>query len=510
MTRNHIAASSDRRARAHFAVPVALILFGLLFASLGGAAQKSAPPRKDRKPAKRVETLKVEKTASAPEKRETAVSPAELSLPPVEEYELGNGLKVFYIRDELPQFSIVASVGFGKLYEGRLNAGVSDLLARALTLGGSKRYPGDRLHEAVESVGGRIAINASWETVSISIRVLERHADLALDIMADLLADPALDERSIADARAMMIEGIRRKVDSPSLLAIEKVREIIFDGTGYGSVPSEQSVNSISQAELRTAFNNHFRAANMAIGVVGTPAAMAVRERLEKALSTIERGERVSYPFDAEKAASAVRAGTKKIYFIERPVPQATIVVGTLAPPLADPDSYALGVMNFILGEGSFSSRLVREIRVNRGLSYVVQSVLRQRKDTGIFLAFAQTNTAESPLTLRLILENMEKMTSSPVTPDELTWARQSMINSYIFEFETPLSVLEKYMTVYQMGLPFSYIADYQRKVAGVGPDAVLAGGKKLFGQGAVRLVLGDKALKKELATFGEVVVVRP
>ncbi|RPI96281.1 MAG: hypothetical protein EHM32_03540 [Spirochaetales bacterium] len=84
------------------------------------------------------------------------------------------------------------------------------------------------------------------------------------------------------------------------------------------------------------------------------------------------------------------------------------------------------------------------------------------------------------------------------------------MINSYIFEFETPLAVLEKYMTVYHMGLPFSYITEYQRNVAGVGADAVLESGKQLFSQGTVRLVLGEGALKKELAKFGEVVVVRP
>jgi zinc protease len=508
MSSNYTANGSGRRARARFVVPIALLLLGMLFASLGDAAPKSTPPKKPRKPVKQAETRKAEVPAPSPEKRE--VRPTELSLPPVAEFELENGLKIFYIRDELPQFSVVASAGFGKLYEGRLNAGISDLLAKGLTLGGSKRYPGDRLHEAVESVGGRIAISASWETVNISIRVLERHADLALDIMADLLTDPALDERSIADAKAMMVEEISRKKDSPSTLAIEKVREIIFDGVGYGSVPREQSVNSISQAELRTAFNNHFRAGNMAIGVVGAVESAAARGRIEKALSGVARGERVAYRFDAEKAAAAVRAGTKKIYFIERPVPQATIVVGTLAPPMAAPASYSLGVMNFILGEGSFSSRLVREIRVNRGLSYVVQSVLRQRKETGVFLAFAQTNTAQSPLTLRLILENMGKIASSPVTPDELAWARQSMINSYIFEFETPLAVLEKYMTVYHMGLPFSYITEYQRNVAGVGADAVLESGKQLFSQGAVRLVLGEGALKKELEKFGEVVVVRP
>jgi len=483
----------------------ALMLTGFLVSSLGNAAQKAAPTRK---PAKRTESQKAESprpAADAP-----AVRPLELSLPPVEQYELENGLRVFGIRDELPQFTIVASASFGKLYEGRMNAGLSELLARALTLGGSKRYPGDRLHEAIERVGGRITIAASWETVGISIRVLERHADLALDILTDLLTDPALDERAIADAKALMVEEIRRKNDSPSTLAVEKLREIMFDGVGYGSNPSEQSVSAIGQAELRTAFNNHFRAANMVVGVVTGPGTADARARIEKALAARERGARVNYRFDADRAAAAVRAGSKRIYFIEKPVPQATIVVGALAPPLADPSSHSLGVMNYILGEGSFSSRLVREIRVNRGLSYAVQSVLRQRRDTGIFLALAQTNTAQSPLTLRLMLENMEKMASSPVTPAELSWARQAMINSYIFEFETPLSVLEKYMTVHQMGLPFSYITDYQRRIAAVDADGVRGAAKTLFGSGAVRLVLGDAALKKELSRCGEVVVVRP
>lgn len=496
------------RTRRRVLVPAALALMAMLASLPGGAAPKAAPARKPARPVKQAERPKTE--ASRVEADVPVVAPAELSLPPVEEYELENGLKVFGIRDELPQFSIVAGASFGKLYEGRMNAGLSELLAKALTLGGSKRYPGDRLHDAIESIGGRITIEASWETVGISIRVLERHADLALDILADLLENPALDERSIADAKAILIEEIRRKNDSPAALAVEKLREIMFDGMGYGSNPSEQSIKSIGQAELRTAFNNHFRAANMVVGTVSGPDAAGTRARVEKALSKLERGARVNYRFDADRAVSAMRAGSKRIYFIRRPIPQATIVVGTLAPPLADPSSHALGVMNYILGEGSFSSRLMREIRVNRGLSYAVQSVLRQRRDTGIFLALAQTNTAQSPLTLRLILENMERMESSPVTRDELAWARQAMINSYIFEFETPLSVLEKYMTVYQMGLPFSYITDYQRGIAGVDAEGVRRAAGALFGRGSVRLVLGDPSLERELARFGEVVVLRP
>ena len=102
-------------------------------------------------------------------------------------------------------------------------------------------------------------------------------------------------------------------------------------------------------------------------------------------------------------------------------------------------------MMNYILGGGSFTSRLMREIRVKRGLSYSVQSIIRFRKNTGIFLAFAQTKYETTDSALSLLLENTGLMSEEMVTDEEIKWTNESIKNSYIFEFDTPQSILNKY-----------------------------------------------------------------
>src|SRR4030042_1123729 len=97
-----------------------------------------------------------------------------VKLPPVETARLGNGIRLFYIKDDLPQVSIVVSIGFGRLYEKKENAGISELIASTISLGGSENYPGESLHEKIDQMGGRLSVSSSWEGTVISIKVLDR------------------------------------------------------------------------------------------------------------------------------------------------------------------------------------------------------------------------------------------------------------------------------------------------------------------------------------------------
>ncbi|TAL30963.1 MAG: insulinase family protein [Spirochaetes bacterium] len=448
------------------------------------------------------------------EARPQAVKPAsvamELSLPPVESFLAGNGMKMFFMRDELPQVTIVLSAGYGRLYENARTAGMAELMAKSVILGGSKKYPGEALHTVVESVGGRIGIEAGWETTVISIRMLARHAGLAFDIVSDLVKNPNFDAKYIGDARGMLIEGVRRKMDSPEAIAFEKVRELIFAGTGYGAVTTEKSLNSITAEEMARAWRIYFRGGNIIAGMSSSIAINDLREMAMGVFGDVMKGEGLPYPADRIKIEGDVRNQAKKIFLVPKAVPQATIVMGTVAPPVGDPRAYALSVMNYILGEGSFNSRLMQEIRVKRGLSYSVQSIMRFRRDLGLFLAFAQTRTDQADQAFDLMLQNVRLMATAPVSGEELDWARSSMIYSYIFDFETPLEVLAQYSMVQYNRLPERYLADYTKMIGAVTKEMVLAGADELLKNGLVRVVVGDESLKGPLSKFGEVVVVQP
>lgn len=450
-------------------------------------------------------------TVSPAAKKKAAEKPRiNLTLPRVITRTLGNGLRTFYIRDELPQLTLIASIGYGKLHENSGNAGTSELLARMLVLSGSKKYPGEKLSAAVEGIGGRINIQGSWENIVITVRVLERHSDLAWDVISDLLKNPNFSEPYFSDAKSLIYERIRRRRDNPAELAFEKLRQVIFMGSGYGSISTEGSVRSIALNDLVSLWKSHAAGRNIMFGISGPMDNRTVADIAEKKLGDIQAGTVSSYRINKSAVLTSVKKSSGRIYLIPRPIPQATVVVGTVAPDIKDPCVYPLRIMDYILGGGSFNSRLTREIRVKRGLSYAVQSIIRFRKETGVFFAFAQTRNEQAKTTLSLLLDNISRMAKEPVSSGELSWAIDATINSYIFEFETPLDVLGQNLETAYYGFPSSFLTEYPDRIKKVTIADVAKSSCELFGHGLVSLVVGGEELKKSLASLGEVVVLNP
>lgn len=430
-----------------------------------------------------------------------------IHLPRVETLETNKGLRVFYIKDDLPQLTIAVSVGFGTLYEHSKNAGTAELIARTLMQGGSKKYPADRLYQSIESVGGRLAIQPSWERTIISLRVLERHAELAFDIIADLLTHPNLNSEYIENARALILDRVRRGKDKPFHVAFEKAREIIFNGKGYGAVVKEKTINAITRNEMVKAWQRYFKARNIIIGI-STSIDLQRIKRLLSRFDSLEEGENREYDADYPSSIASVSERSNYIYLIPRDIPQATIVVGTIAPDIRDEGIYALEVMNYILGGSSFNSRLMREIRVKRGLSYAVESILKHRKKAGVFFAYAQTNYEKVSITLSLLLENIRKIAEERISSGELKFARESINNSYIFEFDTSLNILSKFIAMEYNGLPTSFITDYPKQINAVNGEEVLRRSEKLFKNGLIKVVVGKKELQSRLKSYGTVFVI--
>ncbi len=431
-----------------------------------------------------------------------------LNLPAVKQIALPNGISAYYIRDDLPVLTLTAAVGYGSLYEDIKTAGTASLLAKTLSLAGSKKYPGPALYEAVESLGGKLSVSSSWEQTTISVTVLARHAEKAFDIVSSIVSEPNLDEKYINDARALIIEGIRRKQDQAQLVAFDKLRELIFNGKGYGATETEGSVRAIRREDLAAVTARCFNGGNTLVGISASLPENEVRALASKYFSTIAKGSRQEYRVSREEALSSVREKAGKIFLIVREIPQATITMGTVAPPIRDESIFPLALMNYILGEGSFNSRLMKEIRVKRGLSYSVASVLRPRRETGAFLAYAQTKTEMADRTTAIMFDTIRSMAEKPVSGEDMKWANESIANSYIFEFDTSLHVLEKYLFLHYNGLDESYLRTFLGRIRAVRADQIVESAKTLLGSGLVTVVVGDRSLRDRLSKFGEVKVI--
>jgi zinc protease len=426
----------------------------------------------------------------------------EIIFPVVEKSKTANGLKVFYIKNELPKVVIAVSFGFGKLYENKGNAGISKLFAKTLSLAGSKKYPGEKLHKKIDTLGAKLNIISSWENTIISIEILDRYTEIGFNIISDLILNPNFEDKFIVIAKSIMIDEIKRKKDNPHRLAVDKAKEIIFNGEGYGAVPTIKNITSITKNDLKSIWSKYLVSKNTLMGISSPREISYLKDIVNKKFGSIKSGEQLDYTINNSKISSQIKKNSKKIYFIPKQVEQATIIVGSVAPDIHYENKYSLSLMNYILGGGSFNSRLMKEIRVKRGLAYSVWSVVRFRKNAGIFLAGAQTGNNSAEEVLSLIMGNIEKTYKEEIKDDELNWAKSSIKNSYIFNFDTHLNILNNFIEIEYNNLDSDYYKVYIDNIFNVNSKLIQNESRNLFKNGLIKVVLG----KPEL---GEIIILK-
>ncbi len=429
-------------------------------------------------------------------------------MPPVSSTRLANGMRIYYIKNDLPVLTIAVSAGFGTLYEGKENAGISSLITKSLSLGGSKKYPGNRLYQEIESMGGRFSVQSSWENITLTLKVLSRYSGKAMEILSDVIMNPNFEKRSFETARSILIDKIKRRKDNPADLGFLKIRELIFDGEGYGSVSKISLMRSFTLKDIKDSWEKQMSGENIVVGVSSPDVFEETAALTKRYLSGVKKGRRIRYSVDYNRLKSIVKKKRTNIYLVKKKIPQATVIFGTVAPDIHYSGNYSLALLNYILGGGSFNSRLVREIRVKKGYAYVTQSIIRNRGASGIFLAYTQTKNQNVDKVIPIMTDNIEKMITVPVRKGELDWAKNAYTNSYIFRFETSLDIVSNYLNLAYNELPEDYYSTYLAHINRVTTGDIRKEGKALFGTGLVKLVVGPGSLEKKLARFGNVVVI--
>lgn len=429
-------------------------------------------------------------------------------MPEVKSYQLENGVKVFTIDDDLPRTEIVVSISYGKLFEDMHNAGMSDVIANTLLLSGSAKYPGDSVISTLESAGGSISVDAGWESITISVRVLERHTGLAFDIIGDLLTNPLFNSDTVKYSAGYVYEKHRRKMDDPAAKGMAALRSVIFNDKGYGANITRQSISSITESSVREVWARHTTGGNIIVSVSSSMDGESIAGQCKKSFSSVTKGPRQYYAADMDMVKSQIAAKSRNIYLIPADFDQATIICGVTAPDVKYQGNYTIEVMNYILGGGSFGSRLMTEIREKRGLAYSVFSYVASRYSTGFFLCFAQTRNEEAGNVLSLINANISRMYTEPVPGDELEWAKNSIINSYVFTFSKISQILASYFTMEYYDLEPDYYSRYTSRIAAVTAEEITNESRKLFANGLVTVVVGKKEIEKELSKYGNVVII--
>ena len=447
-------------------------------------------------------------TTFAKPHEELTFEPIEFKPPVPEKRTLSNGMKLYLIEDhELPLFRISGLIKTGDIYDPADKVGLSSIFASVMRTGGTMSREPDALNEELESMAASVEVGMSREYGTINLSTLSEDIDKGLEIFADVLRNPAFREGKLELRKQQSIERIRRRNDNPIQLAWRNFSALLY-GTDhpFGWYTEMEGIESITADDLKAFHAKYYYPNNIMLAITGDFDTETLVAQLEKVFEGWAAAK-IAFP-DVPTVD-----GTSKpsVNYIFKDLPQTTMLIGHFGIKRAPdfPDFFALRVMNDILGESGFTSRLMTEVREKHGLAYMVGSIMQTTYYTnpGEFFAYSQTRTEKTAEAISLIVDVVKGLRDTPVPQDELQRTKDSLINSFVFGFESSAQIAFQQMMLDYRGYAPDFLETYTDNIAKVTTADVQAVAQKYLHPDALTIVtVGNKAnFDRPLDEFGAV-----
>ena len=389
-----------------------------------------------------------------------------VKIPEPVQFTLPNGMRVFLLEDhELPLINGLALVRTGNLFDPADKKGLSSVMADVLRSGGTKDKTGDQIDEELENIAASVESNMGETNASVSFSGLKESTDTVLRIFKDVLTAPEFRQDKIALTLAQSNSGIDRRNDDAQGIAEREIANVLYGrNTPYGWTIEHADLARIERDDLRQFYRRYYFPKNIMLAVYGDFAASEMKEKLQRLFAdwTVEQPPVPAFPAVAAPPAPGVFLAEKA------DVTQTFFSLGLLGGTLRDPDYPALEVAANILGSG-FTSRLMSQIRTKLGLAYSIGAGWGAAYDhPGTFRISGSTKSASTADALLAARAEVAKMRMSEVTEQELQTAKDSVLNSFVFYFDSPAKTLNRVMNYEYFGYPKDFLFAYQKKVAAV------------------------------------------
>lgn len=419
-------------------------------------------------------------------------------LPRVERFQLANGVQVFLREDhELPLVTISAMFDAGSLNDPSGKSGLAQLHSSAVRGAGAGDRSADEVEATLERIAADLSVDSESYATILNLSLQTADLDEGMGLLTDMMRHPLFAPQRVELARRRMLEGIRREADSSSVVAQKTLISSLYQGHALGVMPTLESVEAIELEDIKGFHRRFIRPDNLWLAVSGD----IDRNTLENLLGRLFEGwNSVSQP--SPQLQPLPLEPPPSVSLVRKEIPQTTVLMGQRGIEKSDPDLYALRVLDFILGGGSFNSRLMQEIRTRRGLAYSVYSYFQVgRRLPGLFVAGTETKNATVVEVVGLMRQEMENMTREPVTEEELVLAKDSLINSFVFAFDDSHEIVSQTMRLAFYGYPEDYLVRYRERMAAVTAQDVLAAARRhLRPQAQTLILVGNPEQPAELA----------
>ncbi len=417
--------------------------------------------------------------------------PPRVSLPPILTRQLPNGLKLLIVEQhELPLADFVLLVGSGSTADPSGKTGVANLTSAMLREGTATRKSLE-IADQIAFLGISLSPISSWESSTLSLHTPIAQLDSALALFADVALHPSFPANEFERIRkTRLTELLQLRDQGPAIANIAFPAIIYGNAHPYGapSLGTETSVKSLSTADLQSYYQANYAPNNSTLIIVGDVNAAQIEQKIASLFGTWTRREVPQLNY-----SEPPKAGTTTIYLIDKPgAAQSSFRIGAVGVPRSTRDYFALTVMNTILG-GSFTSRLMQNLRETHGYTYGAGSRFDMRRAAGPFLASAEIVTAKSDSALLEFMKELNGIRQA-VPAEELSRAKRYLQLQLPGNFETTQQIGAALVPVAQYNLPLDYYNNYVQNVEAVTQADVVRVAQQYINPRSLAIVIvGDR-----------------
>ena len=416
---------------------------------------------------------------------------------------LPNGLQVVLAESHtFPKLSAQLFFRSGNSSVALSNPGLADMTATVVRTGTESRSS-RRIEEDLRRMGGSLGTSAGADTSAISASGLSEFSNELLELMADLARNAVFISEEFERERRQRFEELRIERTTPGFLASERLRRVLFGAHPYAIVsPTEDQVAAYRREQLEEFYAKHYAPTDALLIVVGDFSVAAMMAEIERIFGDWKapQPEPKSWPAPPKQSG-------RHVHLVHLPGSvQTQVLLGNLAITRRDPDWFRMVLANSVYG-GAFHSRLVLNIREQKGYTYSPRSSIHALRQQGYFSVHAAVRNEVAAATITEMFYEMDKMRSLPITAEELESARSYLTGVFSLGVATQDGLLGQLSTVYLERLEENYLENYRARIHELTAEDVLAAARRHFDSVNAQIVLvGDRAqLAEQAALFGDV-----
>ena len=419
--------------------------------------------------------------------------PAPFSLPETSTVTLDNGLEVTFIPYGLaPTVRVSVVVRAGNIDDGA-DTYIADLTANMMEEGSNGRSA-EEIATDIASMGGSVGVGVGWHTTSFASTVLSQYGADAVSLLGDVVRRPDFSADQFDRVRQNMVRDTSVSRAQPGPIAGEAYRELLFgDAHPYGnSLPTEDQIREYELSDVQDFYAGHYGAGRTRIYIAGRFDQAAMDAAVRDAFGDWDRGPEDHYEGAAPNGGPVVR-------LIDRPdAPQSTLRVGFPAIAADHEDARALSVMNALLG-GSFTSRLTRNLREDKGYTYSPGSGVTWGMGGGFWTFNADVNTDVTGAALMETFGEISRLQAETPPADEADGIRTWMAGIFVLQNASAGGVIGQLIFRDTYGLPDDYFDTYVPSVMAVSnEDISRVASTYLDLDQLVLVVVGDMAVVED------------